>query len=61
METKDTTKAFPVVLPISHWEELRQESKDTGRSASAIVRDLVAAHLRRNRTRAIRAAKEGAA
>lgn len=55
MATNDTHKAFPVLLPIGHWAELRREGIDTGRSASAIVRDLVAAHLRaRDRRKAKR-------
>lgn len=59
METQHTSKAFPVVLPISHWIELTQDSKDTGRSNSAIIRDLLAEYLRK-RKRKVKA-KEGAA
>jgi hypothetical protein len=45
METEDTNKTFPVILPVKHWKALRREGVDTGRSASAIIRDLVAIHL----------------
>ena len=51
MENTQINKAFPVVLPVGHWAELRKESAETGRSASAIVRDLVAAHLRKRRAK----------
>lgn len=46
METT-ITKAVPVVLPVSDWAAIKQQGRETGRSASAIVRDLVAAHLGR--------------
>lgn len=45
--------AVPVVLPVDHWAALKKQAHETGRSASAIIRDLVTEHLKR--------AKEGAA
>ena len=53
METTSITKAVPVVLPIKDWAALKKQAHETGRSASAIIRDLVTEHLKR--------AKEGAA
>lgn len=41
----EVVKAVPVVLPIAHWVALKKEARETGRSASAIVRELVAVHL----------------
>jgi hypothetical protein len=61
MENTPITKAVPIVLPIDDWAELKLQSRKTGRSASAIVRDLVAAHLRGKKPRAVKAVKEGVA
>lgn len=41
----EIVKAVPVILPIGHWAQLKRESRETGRSASAIIRELVAVHL----------------
>lgn len=59
METQDINKAVPVVLPASDWAALKKQAQNTGRSASAIVRDLIAQHLRGTKPRARR--KEGVA
>ena len=61
MEIADINKAVPVMLPISDWAALKTQAEQSGRSASSIVRDLVAVHLRgkqpRPRNRLSRQAK----
>jgi hypothetical protein len=42
---EDPIKQSPVWMHQSIWMRLRQEALDTGTSASAIVRDLIVAHL----------------
>lgn len=47
MDMGNITKAVPIILPVEDWARLKKLARDERRSASAIVRQLVSAHLGR--------------